>query len=667
MTNDHDDRLSEETPAEEARTVVPRDDAEGAELLEAGLTIEPSANATMVSIEDARTHFPELEVLELLGQGGMGVVYKARQRTLDRLVALKILPTDLSTDPLFAERFQREARALARLQHPHIVGVYEVGEREGLHFLLLEYVDGVNLRQLMAMNSVSPSEALGIVPQICEALHYAHEQGVVHRDIKPENVLLDRKGRVKVADFGLAKLVARGPADMTLTGTGQVMGTLHYMAPEQYKTPGDVDHRADIFSLGVVFYEMLTGELPVGRFQKPTEGLDIDQRLDEIVMRALERERELRYQSADDVKTEVGSLGREASASTGEGGHKARRAKHRPRRHSASFMRELGRATQAVIGTAPGDSRKLHPLAFASVALFFLSGAATFAVVTTIRSRSAEPFYTTTPYSVGMTVAAIGFSITALVAAFSAWVIRPQQTEFRGTRRSALIVALALIAGTWTIYGLESSAASARGAKRAREQYDWAVRNRNTLAEQARRAPPHSAPGPGTVAPPAPDRPTNLRQPHFTDQLPTVTGTDNAQQRAVIARDVADLWKRYCQHAWTGDPLGPTQLLIDDTDMQRLMGAGGSFAGRGGRNKQELLPVLPKERFLAPPWTLKLVQVDVDEWLQGGRALVRTRAETPGSPVVSITFAIKRAKGRWWFGPGVVDFKSTNAEEPDDG
>jgi serine/threonine protein kinase len=249
--------------------------------------------------------FPQLEVLELLGQGGMGAVYKARQVALDRLVALKILSTRAEEDPEFAERFTREARALARLNHPNIVTVYDSGRAGGRFYLLMEYVDGPNLRRVIAAKTLRPEEALRIVPQLCDALQYAHEEGVVHRDVKPENVLLDRKGRVKVADFGLAKLLggaARGP---TLTGTGQVMGTWHYMAPEQIERPQAVDHRADIYALGVVFYELLTGELPLGRFPPPSAKAAVDAQLDGIVLRAMEKEPERRYQQAGEVKTDV--------------------------------------------------------------------------------------------------------------------------------------------------------------------------------------------------------------------------------------------------------------------------------------------------------------------------------------------------------------------------
>ena len=252
--------------------------------------------------------FPNLEIVELLGQGGMGTVFKVRQKNLDRLAALKVIPPQAALDPTFAERFGREARALARLNHSSIVTVYDFGREGGFYFLLMEYVDGPNLRQLMRSERIAPREALAIVPQICDALQYAHDQGIVHRDIKPENVLIDRTGRVKIADFGLAKLLGTSPAEFTLTQTQQVMGTPRYMAPEQIERPSEVDHRADIYSLGVVIYEMLTGELPIGRFAPPSQKVQVDVRLDEIVLRSLEKEPARRYQRASEVKTEIESV-----------------------------------------------------------------------------------------------------------------------------------------------------------------------------------------------------------------------------------------------------------------------------------------------------------------------------------------------------------------------
>ena len=258
--------------------------------------------------EDLAPHFPQLEILALLGQGGMGVVYKARQVRLDRLVALKILPPELGRDPAFAERFAREARAMARLAHPRIVGVHDFGQSGGFFYILMEFVDGLNLRGLIRKGQLKPEEALRIVPQVCEALQYAHDEGIIHRDIKPENILLDRRGNVKIADFGLAKLLGTMSSDSVLTGSRQVMGTLRYMAPEQMDTPLEVDHRADIYSLGVVFYEMLTGELPMGRFAPPSKKAQVDVRLDEVVFRALEKEPDHRYQHVSEVKTDVDSL-----------------------------------------------------------------------------------------------------------------------------------------------------------------------------------------------------------------------------------------------------------------------------------------------------------------------------------------------------------------------
>jgi serine/threonine protein kinase len=282
------------------------------------------------TVEEIAKLFPQLEILELIGRGGMGAVYKARQKQLNRFVALKILPPGIGDEPAFAERFTREAQALAQLNHPNIVTLYEFGETSGQFYFLMEFVDGVNLRQLLASSRVSPREALAIVPQICDALQFAHDQGIVHRDIKPENILMDRRGRVKVADFGLAKIVgndgragsplpaagaqeddsAHGVTRPTseLTVSGKIMGTPNYMAPEQKEHPDTVDNRADIYALGVVFYQMLTGELPGKKIKPPSSKVLIDVRLDEVVLRALEKQPGLRYQQVSEVKTMVETI-----------------------------------------------------------------------------------------------------------------------------------------------------------------------------------------------------------------------------------------------------------------------------------------------------------------------------------------------------------------------
>ena len=268
----------------------------------------PGALAAAPSMEAVAAAFPELEILELFGHGGMGVIFKARQAKLDRLVALKILPPDLARQPGFTERFTREARALARLNHPHIVSVFDFGERAGFCFLLMEFVNGVNLRQAMR-SGVTPQQALSLVPGICEALQFAHDHGVLHRDIKPENILLDTRGQPKLADFGIAKMVEEKVAEAPLTMSGAALGTAAYMAPEQIEQPALVDHRADIYSLGVVLYEMLTGELPLGRFAAPSSKAKVSHGVDEVVFRALEKERERRQQSATEMKTQVEHAG----------------------------------------------------------------------------------------------------------------------------------------------------------------------------------------------------------------------------------------------------------------------------------------------------------------------------------------------------------------------
>src|SRR5215204_5595653 len=250
--------------------------------------------------------FPHLEILELIGQGGMGFVFKARQPKIERFVALKILPQSLAADPAFAERFTREGRVLARLNHPSIVTIHDFGQAGGFFYLLMEFVDGVNLRQAMKAGRFTPEQALAIVPPVCEALQCAHDHGIVHRDIKPENLLIDKAGVVKIADFGIAKILGAEEAGVGWSES-QPAGTPQYMAPEQ-KAQRATDHRADIYSLGVVLYEMLTGELPADKLQPPSKRVQVDIRIDEIVLRALEKSPELRYQSAVEFRTEVDTV-----------------------------------------------------------------------------------------------------------------------------------------------------------------------------------------------------------------------------------------------------------------------------------------------------------------------------------------------------------------------
>jgi serine/threonine protein kinase len=281
-----------------------------AQIVEPTLVMDaPAQSRAPLAPEEIAPHFPQLEIGECLGRGGMGVVYKARQKSLNRPVALKLLAPERAGDEGFAERFAREAQALAALNHPNIVAVHDFGEAGGFFYLLMEYVDGVNLRQLLQSRRLTPQEALSIVPPICDALQCAHARGIVHRDIKPENLLLDRLGAVKIADFGIARMMGEGAhgteGGNETNGTQVTMnaGTPAYAAPEQRS--GTTDHRADIYSLGVVLYEMLTGERPAQKIEPPSRRVQVDIRLDEIVLRALEQSPELRFATVAEFRTRV--------------------------------------------------------------------------------------------------------------------------------------------------------------------------------------------------------------------------------------------------------------------------------------------------------------------------------------------------------------------------
>jgi len=245
---------------------------------------------------------------KFIGRGGMGSVYKAQHTLLQRTVAVKVLPPKFAADPEFVQRFKREALALANLSHPNIVAIHDMGQQGEIYFFVMEFVEGANLRDLLVAKRIPPEDALKIVPQLCEALEYAHSKGIIHRDIKPENIMLDRNGQAKVADFGLAKIVKGDSMTRALTQTNVVMGTLEYMAPEQRDNMKTVDHRADIYSMGVVLYEMLTGELPVGRFEPPSRKVTIDVRVDDVVLKALEHEPGRRYQRASHMGTDVSQV-----------------------------------------------------------------------------------------------------------------------------------------------------------------------------------------------------------------------------------------------------------------------------------------------------------------------------------------------------------------------
>lgn len=298
--------------------VPPLDGLDPEKLLAAALRSSPvtvpAQDWEPPAAEEVDGWFGDYQVDRLIGRGAMGAVYHAVHSKLDREVAIKLLPAILAAQPDMVARFEREARALARLSHPHIVGLHDFGRTASGHlYIVMEHVAGADLSRLIRSGNLAVAQALEIIGQVCDALQYAHGHGFVHRDIKPGNILVDTSGRVRIADFGLTKLLGAAPALSGRTLTGAALGTPEYTAPEQLRG-GMVDHRADIYSLGVMLYEMLTGDLPRGAWKMPSVLASADARLDEVVTRAMQTEPDKRYQHASEVKTAVTAAGSPLSA-----------------------------------------------------------------------------------------------------------------------------------------------------------------------------------------------------------------------------------------------------------------------------------------------------------------------------------------------------------------
>lgn len=232
------------------------------------------------------------EVRTVIGRGAMGTVYKGWQPSLDRPVAIKVMSADLAHQEEFVKRFRREAAALAQLAHPHVVAIIDQGQVDRNYYLVMEFIDGPTLRQMLSRKQVRPKQAFALAIQIGHGMAYAHDRGVVHRDLKPENVLLADGGRdrvAKICDFGLADMLYSDRSFVNLTGSRISMGTVNYMAPEQRQDAGKVTQRADVYSFGVMVYEMLTGSLPLGRYAEPSaKNATLDKKLDPVIMRSLE-------------------------------------------------------------------------------------------------------------------------------------------------------------------------------------------------------------------------------------------------------------------------------------------------------------------------------------------------------------------------------------------
>ncbi len=259
----------------------------------------------MLGVTESRSvRFGDYVLTGKIDQGGAAEIYRGRQKSLDRDVAIKILSPKLTNDPDIVRRFERESLVIAKLSHPNIVHVIDKGVISGRYYFVMEYIDGSSMREVIDSERISLEQKLGMFVDVCKALDYAHKNGVIHRDIKPANILVDRQGYPRVADFGIAQIIS--VPDNEMTASDIVLGTLSYMSPEQRVSSAQVDQTTDIYAMGVILYEILTRKKPLGHFKPPSElNPEVDSRFDDIVLTCLAQEPKDRFQSAVQLKDAV--------------------------------------------------------------------------------------------------------------------------------------------------------------------------------------------------------------------------------------------------------------------------------------------------------------------------------------------------------------------------
>ncbi len=318
--------------------------------------MSPDLEFSAPSIEELQPHFPAYEITAFIAQGGMGAVYAARQVSLDRPVAIKILPRQFGADPQFRSSFESEAKSMARLNHPNLIAVYDFGDADGMLYIIMELVEGKSLHHSAHGRAIDQGEAARLVAGISHGLAHAHQHGILHRDIKPGNILLGPEAVPKIGDFGLARPVGEGHNPEEI-----VWGTPGYSAPEVVNNPGGVDQRADIFAVGVLLYELLTAQIPSEPWQPPSVVGQCSPEFDALIRRATHPSPEMRYAKAEDLAKDLDQLGEKLKKPV------LRKTKSSPAATPIPGAGPIGMRATPALATSPPKSQQIPVIGILAV------------------------------------------------------------------------------------------------------------------------------------------------------------------------------------------------------------------------------------------------------------------------------------------------------------